>query len=492
MRYKFDFRSIKFRIWIYFLLFALVLMIAVWFLQIFFLNNYYEDMKISQTHETAMIMKAKYNKGPTDDFIQEAKDMTSGDDIYIRIDKGSDTIYPIRNIFQYSNEIADARAKLFNVNKEKGALEYGETSATPQSSKRYYIYASFVSKEKNVIMYAITPLYPVSSTVNILRNQLVFIIIIALLMAFVLSIYLSAKVSRPITKITNSARKLANGKYGTKFPVSKQYTEIHNLGEALNTTSEALEKSTLFQKDLMANVSHDLRTPLTMIKSYAEMIHDLSGDNPEKRNAHLQVIIEETNRLSVLVSDMMALSAIQSGTMSIEISRFNLKSAIEAVLMPYNLIQEQDDFKIIFNCKQDVYVEGDRERIKLVISNLLTNAIKYCGSDKRVFINVKQWGKKVHCEIIDHGVGIKEKELPFIWDRYYKTSSNHVRHTEGSGLGLSIVKEILTLHKAKFGAESRPGQGTTIWFELSLAGASSANSRTTRRSIVRNKSLYNR
>ncbi len=212
-----------------------------------------------------------------------------------------------------------------------------------------------------------------------------------------------------------------------------------------------------------------LRTPLTMIKSYAEMIRDSSGDHSEKRNAHLQVIIEEADRLNVLVSDMLALTAIQSGTMKLEMTRFNLKSAIEAVLLPYELLQEQGKFKIIFNCKHDVYVEGDRERIKQVVSNLLTNAVKFCGEDRTIVINVKQWSHKVHCEIIDHGIGIKQDELDHIWDRYYKTSTNHVRAAEGSGLGLSIVKEILTLHKAKFGAESKPGKGTTIWFELKLS-----------------------
>ena len=176
-----------------------------------------------------------------------------------------------------------------------------------------------------------------------------------------------------------------------------------------------------------------------------------------------------SDRLNVLVSDMLALTAIQSGTMKLEMTRFNLRTAIEAVLLPYELLQEQENFTVIFNCKQDIYVEGDRERIKQVVSNLLTNAVKFCGEDRKVIINVKQWGRKVHCEVIDHGIGINENDLSHIWDRYYKTSNNHVRATEGSGLGLSIVKEILTLHSAKFGAESKPGKGTTIWFELKLS-----------------------
>ncbi len=489
MKLKFDFRSIKFRIWVFFLVFAIILLVSVWFLQIFFLNNYYENMKIQQTQGTAVTLMNKYNKGDIKGFIEEAKAITAGDDIYVRIDKNDETIYPTNYAFLYDTEIADAREKLTANMKASGVREYSVTITDRQTLKKTYVHATYLNKvETDSIIYVVTPLYPVTSTITILQSQLVLIIIIALGFAFLLSFFLSSRISRPITTITKSAKKLADGQFGTTFPIYNQYTEFANLGETLNKTSRDLERSTMLQKDLMANVSHDLRTPLTMIKSYAEMIRDLSGDHPEKRNAHLQVIIEEADRLNVLVSDMLALTAIQSGTMKLEMTRFNLKSAIEAVLLPYELLQEQGKFKIIFNCKHDVYVEGDRERIKQVVSNLLTNAVKFCGEDRTIVINVKQWSHKVHCEIIDHGIGIKQDELDHIWDRYYKTSTNHVRAAEGSGLGLSIVKEILTLHKAKFGAESKPGKGTTIWFELKLSpSVVKAKRDTSRRFNPRNK-----
>ena len=136
----------------------------------------------------------------------------------------------------------------------------------------------------------------------------------------------------------------------------------------------------------------------------------------------------------------------------------------------------QEGYKIQLNCPPEQYVLGDEDKIKQVISNLLTNAVKYCGQDKSVFINVKHWGKIVHLEVIDHGMGIKPEELPYVWERYYKSSSHHVRTTSGSGLGLSIVKEILQLHKSKFGVESKVGKGTTFWFELEAAGKPSEES----------------
>ncbi|MEG0156284.1 MAG: HAMP domain-containing sensor histidine kinase [Anaerovoracaceae bacterium] len=426
-------------------------------------------MKITQTQKTATAMIAKYGKGDMDGFISEAKKITEGDDIYVRIDRNNETIYPSGTSLLYDAEIMAAKNKLTLLKSKDGTESYTETLLDLNNEKRTYIFAGYLDHTDSSVLYIVTPLYPVTSTIKILKSQLVYIMIIALALAFILSFYLSSKISRPIISITRSARRLADGQYGTTFPTHGQYSEITNLSEALNKTSYELEKSVLLQKDLMANVSHDLRTPLTMIKSYAEMIRDLSGNIPEKRDAHLQVIIEEADRLNVLVGDMLTLSAMQSGTMSLSAGSFNLKDAIKSVLLPYALLEEQEGFSIRFNCKHDVYVDGDVERIKQVISNLLTNAVKYCGTDKQVIINVKRWGRKVHCEVVDHGVGIKPEELSHIWDRYYKTSSNHVRETSGSGLGLSIVKEILTLHGAKFGAESKVGKGTTVWFELSLS-----------------------
>ena len=114
-------------------------------------------------------------------------------------------------------------------------------------------------------------------------------------------------------------------------------------------------------------------------------------------------------------------------------------------------------------------VYADKGRIEQVISNLTGNAIKYCGEDKVIIVNIKRSGKKYRLEVTDHGPGIKQEEIPHIWDRYYKTSTNYVRPTKGTGLGLAIVKEVLTLHRCNYGVDSKVGKGSTFWFELDAA-----------------------
>jgi signal transduction histidine kinase len=469
LRLKLNFNSIKFRVWMNFLVFAGIILVLVWFLQVFFLNNYYEEMKIRQSKETAVNIASNYRNGQLGPVISQSKKASNGDDIYIRIDQDGRVIFPDDGSLTYQAEINSLEPLVDrNMSSEDAAEnEASKTLTDPESGEKSFSYAIILDKDNHIVLYLVSPLRPVTSTIEVLQNQLMIIIIIALMLAFILSFWLSTRITKPITKITKQARKLADGQYGITFPTSGQYSEINNLSETLNKASTELEKTVTLQKDLMANVSHDLRTPLTMIKSYAEMIRDLSGDIPEKREKHLNVIIEETDRLNTLVGDMLTLSRMQAGTMKLEISDFDIKEAIQSILEPYKILEEQQGFHIIFSCREDkIMVRGDEDRIKQVISNLLTNAIKYSGKDKKVYVSVRRWNRRVHIEVRDHGVGIKPEELDHIWERYYKTSSNHARTASGSGLGLSIVKEILTLHKAKYGVESKVGVGTTFWLEL--------------------------
>jgi signal transduction histidine kinase len=283
-------------------------------------------------------------------------------------------------------------------------------------------------------------------------------------LAFGLAFFLSRRITGPLSKITDDAARLGEGEYGFKFE-GGHYTEINRLADTLTVASQELEKTDSMQKDVIANVSHDLRTPLTMITSYSEMIRDLSGDDPVRRNEHLQVIIDEAARLNTLVTDLLEISRMQSGAMKIELREFSLKEAIESLLASYTGYIEQDGYKLVFISRGEGMVIADEERIKQVISNLISNAFKYGGRDKSIEVKMVEEDTYVRCEVSDHGIGIPKKDLRHIWERYYKASTNYQR-AESTGLGLSIVKEILLLHGANFGVDSVLRKGSTFWFEL--------------------------
>ena len=205
-----------------------------------------------------------------------------------------------------------------------------------------------------------------------------------------------------------------------------------------------------------------------MVKSYAEMIRDISGYNEAKRNEHLQVIIEETDRLNLLVDDMFTLSKMQAGVVPVEMKEFDLIAAAGDILNSYELMCEQEGYEIVFNGPLKCIVTGDPSKISQVISNLINNAVKYCGDDKYIEINVAEKDDRVRFSVTDHGLGISEEDLAHVWERYYRVSSNYHRSSKGTGLGLSIVSEILKRHNADYGASSVLGKGSTFWFELKL------------------------
>ncbi len=469
MKLRIDYRSIKFKTWLYFILFTGFLMIVLWFLQVLFLNNFYEVMKVSQTEKVVKNIKTSYVSSSYKDFIKKTEKISDSNDIYIYISSfDGDTMY-----FKPSGDNTSSRYYLEQINTVNQRLfseqkTYITLRIKGQDDSKITLACGIIltGKDKTpLIVYVFSPLWPVSSTIQILTNQLVYVTFIALALACLISFYLSVRITRPIRKISNSAERLAGGEYGIVFK-GGHYTEINNLADTLTRASIELEKSDMMQKDLIANVSHDLRTPLTMIKSYAEMIKDISGNNPEKREAHLNVIIEETDRLNTLVGDLLTISRMQSGKMTLNPGSFNITDAANSILNTYRIMEDSEGYHFELNSPARFIVNGDEDKLKQVISNLVTNAMKFCGEDKTVIVTLKKRGRMVLCRVEDHGIGIAPSELGHVWERYYKSSSNMVRSAEGSGLGLSIVKEILTLHKVDFGVDSTVGQGTTFWFEL--------------------------
>jgi signal transduction histidine kinase len=283
-------------------------------------------------------------------------------------------------------------------------------------------------------------------------------------MALALALILSKFITRPIVKINKAAQVLARGEYETEFSGSG-YREICELSDTLNFAAAELAKNDNLQKELVANISHDLRTPLTMIKGYGEVIRDIPDENTPE---NVQVIIDETERLTELVNDMLDLSKIRAGTRKPEIEVFELTETVAAVLLRYEKFTEQQKYVINFEREESVCVKADRTMILQVVYNLVNNALNYTGDDKTVTITQSVNDGRVRVSVSDTGVGIAEEDLPYIWDRYYKVDKVHKRAVVGTGLGLSIVKGILESHGARYGVESRVGEGSTFWFELDV------------------------
>lgn len=473
---------LRYRVVMYFLLFSLIMLILLWLFQTVFFKGFYRSVKISQVESCAkniitMMQGTEDDEGVNVDkvsamveYIYEQNDMMvalydlntnfamsiCSSDVPENLEKisGSDVIRYRNMAIQNGGTYLEYQHKALN--EDSGSLEkYAAESVTysevfmDSGNGRYMI----------TIRSIITPF---NSVVDTLRNQLIIISAILIVLSVVLSIIVSNLITRPIIKTNKAAKELAKQHYDVKFE-SDGYLEIRELNDTLNFAARELTKVEKLRKDLIANISHDLRTPLTMITGYGEVIRDLPGENTPE---NIQIIIDEATRLNELVTDLLDISKLQSGAMQLVRTDFSLTKCIEEIFNRYTKLIEQNHYNIVFNYKEDVIINADDVKIKQVIYNLINNAINYVGDDKTVIVTQIADKNFVRVEVTDHGVGIDPDKLEYIWDRYYKVDKAHKSAVIGTGLGLSIVKNILELHNARFGVKSKLGAGSTFWFEL--------------------------
>lgn len=333
---------------------------------------------------------------------------------------------------------------------------------TGKHSDLLYAKIATLSDGSEIMVVADTRISPLDSMVATLKTQLVFCTIVTIIVSLIVSFFIARHISKPIEKINKSAKVLASGDFGARFE-GKGYREIEELNDTLNFASSELGKVENLRRELMANVSHDMRTPLTMIVGYSEVMRDIPGENnPE----NVQVIIDEASRLTNFVNSVLDLSKLQNGMEKFEFCELDITAILESSAERYRKLLGDTGLCVNLDVTQHAYVMADETKITQVIHNLCDNAVNYAKSPKEITIRQTVTKNTVKIEISDNGEGIDPKELPYIWDRYYKSDKSHKRNVAGSGIGLSIVKEILKKHSARFGVESKENIGSTFWFEL--------------------------
>lgn len=304
---------------------------------------------------------------------------------------------------------------------------------------------------------------PVNAVQNTRSVQYGYIVLVVIIAAVLFSLIFSSKIAKPLERMTASAERMANGDYTTTFKL-EGYRETRRLAQTLNYAVDEISQTDMLQRELIANVSHDLRTPLTLISGYAEMMRDIPGENNPENN---QVIIDEANRLTSLVNDMLDFSKINSGFEQPMFSPFDLTGSVRSVITRYGELVRQKGYRIVFLADEEVTAIADEHMILQVLCNLINNAINYTGDDKTVLISQTLCNDgKVKISVSDTGKGIPEEALTQIWNRYYRAEGSHKRAVAGSGLGLSIVSKLLQLHSAEYGVESAENAGSTFWFKL--------------------------
>ncbi len=490
--------GMKWKIFIYLLGFTAVLLVLLWVFQTVYLDEFYKSIKtrdIESAFENVESVVDEEDMSEAVEVIAKSYDICilvtnmSGIELYSYEQNMQCTIHKKRfdelrfyiamameNGGTYTQKIERHHEELFKPGAEgrveDGADKFGNNFpdkfhnmpdiTTAESILKINIYEK-ASGEKIAVMIN-SVITPVDATVHTLRIQLIYISVIMIILALLLAMIISSRISRPIIKINDSAKELGKGDYGVVFE-GNGYKEIAQLSQTLNQATKELAKAEGLQKEIIANVSHDLRTPLTMITAYAEVMRDLPGENTPE---NVQVVIDEAKRLTNLVNDLLDISKLQAGVTNLEIKEYNLTESIDLVLERYSKFLEQNGYTIDFEYDGHVIVLADEFKIYQVIYNLVNNAINYTGDDKKVTVRQKIVGSIARIEVSDSGKGIAKEELENVWERYYKVDKSHKRAMMGTGLGLSIVKNILKLHNAQYGVISQEDKGTTFWFELRI------------------------
>lgn len=508
--------SIKWKIFVYLLGFTVILLVLLWFFQIVYLNKFYKGIKRNELHNAAEKLLDSINSDDLNSVVRDIAEeydisinitdttgksiysaqITSNSHIYFMndqqfkdmyqkaVDAGGEITYDVDGKFRkmtpgdYSPDDSQRQSggnnPVFNINSNEQATQDNRDNFPGRNEimkndlrsedTLSVIYTKIITSTsgEDYVVFMSSLITPVEATIYTLRIQFTYITIIFIILATLIAFFMSKRVSKPIVKINNSAKRLGQGEYDIKFE-GNGFREVAELSDTLNYAAKEIGRSEALQRELIANVSHDLRTPLTMISAYAEVMRDLPGENTPE---NVQVIIDETARLTGLVNDILDISKIQSGVVEPKMEEYDITESIHLVMKRFAKLTEQRGFTIKFEYRENVVVKADEFRINQVLYNLINNAINYIGDDKTVIVRQIVNGNIVRIEVEDHGKGIAQDELRNIWDRYYKVDKTHKRAVVGTGLGLSIVRGILMLHNAKYGVNSTEGRGSTFWFEL--------------------------
>jgi len=463
-------KSIALKLWSGMIALVMVMLIMLWLFQIVFLEKFYTGIKISE-------VKSKGYSILNGIDLDQGKDLENAIETFANetnsnvefLDSKGETLYSVGSNSGGSQlpMMMMNNSRIETLNNITAGKEISLSLVHPKFHNTFIIIGlplNLQGEFKGGLIISL-PLAPVKDTAAILKIQLFYITLILLFTALILAYILSRSFTKPILEITKVSEKMASGNFSVKIK-SKGRDEIGRLASTINYMGEELSKIEQLRKDLIANVSHELRTPLSLIRGYAETIRDVTGNIVEKRDRQLEIIIEETERLSKIVDDILNLSQIQAGYVNLNKTRFNISELLERIIMKFQILSEKTGVTIVLENQVDAIVVGDEIRIEQVMYNLVNNAFNHTDRAGHINIRAIENEKSIKIEVADTGIGISEEDLKHIWDRFYKVGKVEGIKSKGTGLGLTIVATILESHGFKYGVESTKGKGTLVWFEL--------------------------
>ncbi len=481
----------------YFILFTALIFTVLWLLQTVFLQSFYNAMIVSNTRQTADEIIRNGSKSDIDstiDLLARNNSLlvfitdTDNNVLY-----SSDAFKEVKGHGRNNNNIDEKKSGRHsyrslpeNYDYFMQALKSSDSDTAEYFDDSFYIYGGYFdyyySGEK-AVLYVGATIDPVGSSVTIISIQLMWVTVLSLIAGLALSWLIAKRFASPVKRLSVKAKKLGEDDYDPDF--RKGFcSELDQLNDTLDKTNDKLIESRNFQMELLADVSHDLRTPLTMIKGYAEMVRDISREDEQQCAEDIAVIIKEADRLTALVNEIMEYSELKTCSKEALIPhtsgghgetavlgasgtrRIDLSAAVRMTADNFNSLYKHQGYIIEQKVQDGIFTNGIEGRLERALYNLMDNAVRHTGESKRVSITLRTAENKALIEVQDFGAGIPESEIEHIWDRYY---TSRMRHGKGvSGLGLAIVKQTVEMHSGRCYVKSEAGKGSTFSIELPL------------------------
>ena len=317
-----------------------------------------------------------------------------------------------------------------------------------------------LSQEKSCLVLICSAVTPSLIGASVIHTQL-WALSIPLLLAGIFAVFFCRRFTcGNLRQMQQCVDCMERGDSTVHFPEQGCY-EIRTLGRRMNNVFQKMESEKKKQQETLVNLSHDLRSPLTMIIGYAQMMQEFPQENTPE---NLQVILDEAQRLAELTGDLLDLGKLQKGSKQLQFTTFCLTNLLADMVKRYRKMVGDSGLSFESDCR--IWVKADSVQLGRVIYNFINNAYSHTGSDRKIIVRQILQEKKVCVQVIDNGEGIPEDKLSSIWERYYKMERSKQSVAQGSGLGLCIARELLGLHGAEYGVESRVGEGSTFWFTL--------------------------
>jgi len=296
-----------------------------------------------------------------------------------------------------------------------------------------------------------------------LFSKLLLLLLVLLMIIFGVGAYVYRKINPPLEEIRLGAERFAHGRFAAKLP-DYQVREIAELAAALNQMATQLDSLENLRREFVANVSHELKTPVTSIRGFAETLLEGARDNPEDLDRFLRIIARQSGRLADIIDDLLTLSRLESAPLDelLAVDRYVLRDILESCRESCRGRAEAKDIAIIVDCSGEVEVMADRSLLTQAVINLIENAVKYSPGHTTVTVSGSRVGRRVRITVADQGPGIPEHHVPRLFERFYRADKARSRRLGGTGLGLAIVKHIAGVHQGDVSVETRIGQGSTF------------------------------